>query len=436
MNKLRAIKRIWQSLPFSDHWRWRITACLLEPALPFIRGSVVHNAYLKEKEWHSKRIRPFYGDTFPELPPQKNADVILFSVIDWRYRVQRPQHLAQGLAALGHRVFYISTAFVNDSKAGFELEQMDRNGRLFNVRLHLKGRPPIHAAPPSQNDLNRLKSSIGTLVNWTSSKERVYIVQHPYWTTLVESLPDNLLIYDCIDHHSGFDNTGASIGALEDQLLSRADAITVTSQWLHDFAARYNQNVFTIRNAVEFDRFSTRPEKVFADPQGRMIIGYFGAIAGWMDIDLLRSIAEAFPDALLLLVGADEAGAKQKLKDLPNVMLTGEVAYADLPSYLHGMNVCILPFKIMPLTLATNPVKVYEYLSAGKSVVAVDLPEMAQFGNLVSTAQCHVDFIRQIGEAFAPPEKHQELARRNFASQNTWRHRTKVLESLISPRGQ
>ena len=90
----------------------------------------------------------------------------------------------------------------------------------------------------------------------------------------------------------------------------------------------------------------------------------------------MRDVARAYPDCLVLLVGNDTASVGARLADEPNVVLTGEVPYDRLPYYLHAFDLAMLPFKVMPLTLATNPVKVYEYLGAGKPVVSVDLPEM------------------------------------------------------------
>lgn len=434
MNVLKVVKRIWQALPLSDYSRWRVTVLLLEPALPFIRGSVISNAYLREKEWQTKRIRPVHGDPLPILMPQGDkVDVFFFGIIDWRFRIQRPQHLASGFAKRGHRVFYVSTSFVNTGKPGFELERMDLEGYLFNVRLHLKGRPLVYAAPPNQEDLRRLKASVASLLEWTESRQIVSMVQHPYWYDLARNMPDSRLIYDCMDHHDGFGNTGEGIVALECTLLKEADAVITTSQGLKDFAAAYNHNVFLVRNAAEYDFFATKPAMVFRDVKGRRVLGYYGAIAEWLDVDLLAKTARHFPDCLLLLVGADECGARQQLTELPNVLFTGEVKYAELTYYLYGMDVCLLPFRVIPLTLATNPVKVYEYLSAGKPVVSVKLPELAQFDSLVITAERHEEFIACVEEVLAVvDDKLANVARRAFASANTWDHRVEALFRVVA----
>src|SRR3546814_17343673 len=79
---------------------------------------------------------------------------------------------------------------------------------------------------------------------------------------------------------------------------------------------------------------------------------------------------------------------------ISNVTMAGEVPYDRLPFYLHAFDLALLPFRIIPLTRATNPVKAYEYLAAGKTVVSVDLPEIRQFGSLVYSAGGHEECLR------------------------------------------
>ena len=128
------------------------------------------------------------------------------------------------------------------------------------------------------------------------------------------------------------------------------------------------------------------------------------------------------------LVGSDTAGAAEKLSRHANVTFVGERPYTELPFHLYGFDVCLMPFKVIPLTLATNPVKVYEYLAAGRSVVSVDLPELRQFGDLVFTAADHNEFVAKVKRALAEPPDRRTIARRQeFASRQTWRHRATAL---------
>jgi glycosyltransferase involved in cell wall biosynthesis len=139
---------------------------------------------------------------------------------------------------------------------------------------------------------------------------------------------------------------------------------------------------------------------------------------------LVAEVAQAYPSCLILLIGHDQIGAGRRLRHIANVRLLGEVPYRQLPYYLHGFDVCLLPRRILPLTKAMNPVKVYEYLSAGRPVVAVDLPELQQFGDLVYNASSPAAFLDSVGTALAESRTAAIVAqRRDFAARETWAKR-------------
>lgn len=373
-------------------------------------------------------------------PPSDNhRDVFVWAVIDWHFRIQRPQHLSRELARAGHRVFYVSNDFIDHDEPGFAVEPLDESGRLFRVRLHLQGCPSIYHEVPTPDVQQQLRAGVGQLLAWTRPRACLSLVQHPYWLETARILPNQRLAYDCMDHHGGFADNSPDVLARENELMCTADLLVVTSDWLHEQAGKYNRHCLMIRNACQYDHFATRPEHVFRDRHGRKVIGYYGAIAEWFDLDLLEQVAQRHAECLVLMVGADTAGAQQRLRYLTNVEFTGEVPYAELPYYLHGFDVCLLPFQVIPLTLATNPVKVYEYLSAGKEVVSIELPEIRQFGDMVRTGNSHATFLAAVDEALRVTPDPDVIARRQrFAAGQTWAHRVHDLiqgiDALPEPR--
>jgi len=362
----------------------------------------------------------------PQVPNQR--DFFLWAVIDWHFRIQRPQHLARELAAAGHRVFYVSNNFIDRAEPGFSVEALDTDGRLFQVHMHLAGSPVIYHAAPDETQREQLRAGIGLLLAWTRSRCCASLVQHPYWLETARVLPNQRLVYDCMDHHGGFADNTQDVLARENELMRVADLLVVTSDWLQREAERHNPHSLMVRNACQYEHFCRQPAEVFRDSRGRRVIGYYGAIAEWFDLDLLEKVARSHRDCLVLMVGADTCGAQQRLLHLDNVEFIGEVAYARLPYYLYGFDVCLLPFQIIPLTLATNPVKVYEYLSAGKDVVSIELPEIKQFGDLARTGADHDSFLSALDATLRAPADPQLVARRReFAAEQTWAHRVRGL---------
>lgn len=366
------------------------------------------------------------------LAPQHNRDYIFWGVIDWHFRHQRPQQLARQIADTRRRVFYISPNFRRDIRSGFKVEALDENGSMVQVTLFLEHPRIIYSNTPSAQSVMQLRRNMGKLLAWANIQNPVSIVQHPFWYDIANAVPNSRLIYDCIDHHSGFENGSNGINALEQKLLENADITVATSEWLYQYAAKYSRSLLLIRNAVDYEHFSQSPSFVFKDPENRRIIGYFGAIARWFDTELVAEVARAFEDCCILLVGADTAGARRRLGHLKNVVFIGEVPYADLPYYLHAFHIAMLPFKVSDLTLATNPVKAYEYLAAGKPVVSVKLPEMTALGSLVKEADSPTAFVSEISKALSNGGLASEiLARKKFASENTWRHRAEILINCV-----
>ncbi len=360
-------------------------------------------------------------------------DVFVWAVIDWHFRMQRPQHLAKALAVAGHRVFYVSNNMVDSTRDGFAIEPLDGDGRLFQVRLNVEGAPAIYHGAPDESTIARLRASVGELMQWSDSIGGLCIVQHPYWLDVAASVSGSALLYDCMDHHAGFENNAPEVIAAEHRLITLSDLLIVTSAWLDEALAPANANRALIRNATEYAHFSQRPKHVYKDGRGRRIIGYYGAIAEWFDVELVKAVAQRFPDCCVLLVGSDTTSAAERLRGVDNVIFTGEVPYGDLPYYLYAFDVALLPFRVIELTLATNPVKVYEYLSAGRPVVSVDLPEIVQFGDLVYRAATREGFLDAVTSAMAEAGEDAMVgARRQFAAAQTWDRRALELDAAIA----
>src|SRR6185369_151204 len=141
-----------------------------------------------------------------------------------------------------------------------------------------------------------------------------------------------------------------------------------------------------IRNGCEVEHFASVPPGRELQRDGRPVIGYFGAISEWFDIALVVALARARPGWRFVLVGSTFGCDTREARRLPNIEMKGEVPYAELPGWVHGFDVCIIPFVLNELTSCTNPVKVYEYLSAGKPVVATRLPELVAIADQVYLA--------------------------------------------------
>ncbi|HPC84043.1 MAG TPA: glycosyltransferase [Thermoanaerobaculaceae bacterium] len=373
----------------------------------------------------SLRIR-----ALPAAPVDRdNAfDVLCLPIIDWDFRFQRPQQLASCFAEAGHRVFYVSQRF-RASGPPYELVEKRRN--VWEVSLLAPARN-VYTDSMDAEALAALTASLDAMRVDLGLGATAMLVELPFWWPLAERarrMHAWPVIYDCMDWHAGFSTNRPEMLQQEDALLEGADLVVVSSAWLEQHVAGRARSLAVIRNACDYEHFAQVPRR---QREGRPVVGYYGAIADWFDADLVADLAERRPDWDFILVGSTFTADTSRLSRLPNVLLPGEQPYASLPHWLDRFDVAIVPFRRIPLTEATNPVKAYEMLAAGKPVVAVPIPEMALLAPLVRLASTPEEMEAEISRALAEDDPALVDRRRAFARDSTWERRYSELAPRVA----
>lgn len=357
-------------------------------------------------------------------------DVFCFPIIDWEFRFQRPQQLARQFSAKGHRCYFLRGRF-HSGGTGPEIEVLEDG--VAGVVLPGPTYLSIYERRMSETHLGDCLDAIEQLVLEEGVVQAVCLVQLPFWTSLAFALRSRFgwkVIYDCMDELRGFENTAEEMLEEEADLVARSDMTVATAKALYEKLLPTARRVVTIPNAGDYEHFhSSRPRQL--DGVARPIIGYYGAIAEWFDVDLIIEAAKDEPSWYFVLIGGIHGAEVSGLEALDNVHLLGEIPYRELPGYLHAFDVALIPFKISSLTLATNPVKFYEYLSAGKPVVAVDLPELRPYSDYYYPVRSSTEFVPQIRKALSEDSVGKKRQRSLFACENTWQGRQEVLSSGI-----
>jgi glycosyltransferase involved in cell wall biosynthesis len=365
------------------------------------------------------------------FPPPGDYDVVSFSIVDWHFRFQRPQQLLKQYGREGVRVFYIGIKFHGDGPDIFVRSLSDR---VFELSLPGPTRTNVYQDEIDGEFLEALLASIEALRCKAGIRRAVSFVQLPFWAPLALSARELWgwpVIYDCMDDHEGFSTNSDRMLRHEQGLFSSSDLVVTTSGVLRGKAEQFNSNVVLVPNAADFAHFQHPPRGARLPLPDRPVVGYFGAISEWFDDDLVAEIARARPQWNFVLIG-DTFGARLgKLKTLRNVFLLGEQPYAALPGFLWQFDVACIPFLLNRLTHSTNPVKFFEYLSAGKPVVSVRLPELEPYRNFFYAARGPEEFIAQIKRAMGEDNPDFINARMRFAQENTWHHRYSVLRGAI-----
>ena len=371
-------------------------------------------------------------------PGVGKPDVFVLSIIDWDFRIQRPQHIARALSS-DRRVFYVEMMMEREEPAVRKIAD-----NLWAVRLSMDGTghiQPYSGEPDADRQAAWVRSFFEFCRVVDASPFKQIVVQHPFWWNLVRHLPPEFeIVFDCMDDITGFSNTSRAVIDLENDLLKGCDKLVVSSQYLFD---KYRDKApALIRNGGDINHFSAAAAagpapsflagSGFEKREGTIDAGYVGAVAEWFDHELIRRTATQNPDIRFHICGDVTAPEPAALDDLDNVHLYGEIAYDDVPAFIRQMEVMTIPFKLLPIIHACDPVKFYEHSAMGKPTVSTRLPELMRAEELIyfaETAEQYGARIRDACAAGALPEYRDKL--RLYAAENSWAHRGEEFDAAL-----
>jgi teichuronic acid biosynthesis glycosyltransferase TuaH len=235
-------------------------------------------------------------------------------------------------------------------------------------------------------------------------------VSNIYFGRILGGMRRRVAVYDCNDNHLAFPGTPAWARGYLQRIVREVDAVVLSSALLgEEIAPLGPRRVAEIGNGVDFDLFDAvwraprPPAEITSLPGPR--IGYAGALAAWIDLELLAATARSFPEASIVLVGpAVGPGIDPHafFAELPNVHWLGAKPHDALPHYVTAMDVCLIPFRSTPLTRGVNPNKLWEYLALGKPVVATDFsPFIHAFEAVVRVGDTPPAFVAAVRAALA-----------------------------------
>jgi glycosyltransferase involved in cell wall biosynthesis len=377
----------------------------------------------------------------------RSLDIIYFSSIDWNFTWQRPQQLASRLSRHG-KVFYVSplglrTVAWRDAgriarRFAFQIAHRSAAQRVPALTIHT---PLFYLPFPENRAAIRLNSKLlrRSVQRWmieSNVENPIIWAGSPSFAILdaIEGMDARLLVYDCLDNFPLFHKNPYPIIDAEQQIASRANIVFATAAELYDRMRLINPHTFLMPNAADYAHFSETADREIPAEMEQMkkpILGYVGEMAQWFDFDLVRALAARHPEWTIVLVGALHVNAG-KAFDLPNIRHLGRKEYSQLPAYVRQFDVCLLPFKINALTASVNPVKMYEYLAAGKPVVSTPLREAMRYQDALWISD-PADFARAVEQALqtrADPSRIR--ARQEIARQNTWDGRVTEIVKILS----
>jgi UDP-galactopyranose mutase len=324
-------------------------------------------------------------------------DLICFSHLRWDFVYQRPNHL-MSRAARTRRVFFVEEPI--DGPGGDRLDLEWRDG----VRIV---RPVLGDDGSGHVDV-RLAALVDLLVR-TERIERPWVwYQTPMALTWTRQIRPSVVIYDCMDELALFRGAPPELVALEQDLLQRADVVFTGGRSLYEAKRGRHANVHAFPSAVDVGHFRAARQEMPDPPDqagiGRPRLGWFGVIDERMDLELLDAVAAARPEWQLVLVGPVAKITIDDIPARPNIHLLGTKPYQELPRYIAGWDVALMPFAQNEATRYISPTKTPEYLAAGRPVVATPITDVVHpYGDhgLVRIAATADEFVAACEAALA-----------------------------------
>jgi UDP-galactopyranose mutase len=355
-------------------------------------------------------------------------DLVCFSHLRWNFVFQRPQHLLTRCAREREVLFVEEPIFGGAT----ELELRQSDGVLVAVPHLPAGSEGEPAWALQRQLLDELlaRRAPGPLALWYYTPMALPFTRH---------LQPVATIYDCMDELANFKGAPPELCDLERELLGRADLVFTGGHSLFEHKRRHHPHTYPFPSSVDVAHFATA-RQAGADPADQAAIphprlGFFGVIDERMDLDLLAAVAAARPDWHLILLGPVVKIDAASLPRAANIHWLGGKTYQELPRYIAGWEVALLPFAQNEATRFISPTKTPEYLAAGKAVVSTPIRDVVRpYGEkgLVAIAGNAPDFIAAIDRLLRQPERDRQHRADRYLARLSWDRTWAEMNLLIS----
>ncbi len=263
---------------------------------------------------------------------------------------------------------------------------------------------------------------------------------------LIGRFGDKITCYFCVDEYTFRSNRNGRDKAMvkmEIETLKRADLVFTTAFRLYEDKRRFNPHTYLVPNAADPEHFgkallSESPVPSDVAALGSPIIGFIGTSPARIDFQYLTHLVSREPSWSFVLVGNLDCAQSAELGRFPNVHFLGWRSFMQIPNYLKAFDVCIIPFKVNPQTNTMNVVKLYEYIAAGKPVVATNLFEVKRFDTeypgIIYVASSCEKFYQEVKRALNEDKEKLLRLRLQVAQENTWKNRLEEISRIIYER--
>lgn len=361
------------------------------------------------------------------------GDIVVFSHLRWNFVFQRPQHLLSRFAN-ARRIFFVEEPLRCDGVERWEKYQVP-GSRVIICTPHT----PLDAPGFCGAQMPFLKKLMSSLLEEEGLRFPAAWFYTPMALPLADVFEPALIVYDCMDELTGFQGAPPELAERERELFQRADVVFTGGPSLYQAKRAKNPNVHCFPSSVDIVHYAQARNPDLDHPDqaglGRPRLGYFGVIDERLDLALLRAIAESHPEWQIAMVGPFAKIDPQSLPQFPGIHYFGQRPYGELPKFLAGWDICLLPFALNDATRYISPTKVLEYMAGDKAIVSTPIRDIAEpYADVVRIAAMPSEFVRACEEALSDSvdEKLKRSSRmREILDGTSWDATAAEMEALV-----
>ena len=427
-----------------SHWHhsglWEVKAARPEDG-PALSRRVLCEPYAQQL-WRWQRHlpggpRPSAEVSSPSSPSinirgTEMPTIIVFSHLRWNFVYQRPQHLLSRLAK-HYQIIFMEEPVPNGA------DYIEHLTPATNVEVL---RPHVTSTMAGFHDdhLPVLQSYLADFIHERGIDDYLVWFYTPMALPLASGLAPRAIIYDCMDELSAFLHAPRQLIQRENALYQVADLVLAGGPSLYRSKRERHGNVHCFSSSVDAAHFASFAPDDAGDHRAQAglphpRLGYCGVIDERIDLNLIAALADAHPEWQLVMVGPVVKIGQDALPRRGNIHWLGQQSYDDLPRFMAGWDVCLLPFALNDATRFISPTKTLEYMAAGKPSVSTRIRDVVEpYGHVVAIADTAAEFIQACEALLAEPEAHASNRRaqmQGIVAATSWDATADAIEAQI-----
>jgi glycosyltransferase involved in cell wall biosynthesis len=372
--------------------------------------------------------------SYLKTPQQETYDLVVFSHLRWNFVFQRPQHLIE--------------RFSKKQRVLFVEEPIDHSPDEEGTAKLIKVNPNLTVLQPKVKGEDWLKKTqqlvIQQLTKMKSSQPILWFYS-PMFEPIANGISHSLVVYDCMDELAAFKAAPPELIERERKLLNRADLVFTGGKSLYESKKEHHDSVYCFPSSVDHQHFerATNAQTLIPKDLARIPgprVGFYGVVDERLDLDLLEKVSRRLPDFSFVVIGPVVKISESDLPKRKNIYYLGSKKYEELPLYLKGIDVAMMPFALNEATQFISPTKTLEFMAALKPIVSTPIKDvMRDYAREVNISHSVVEFSLAI-EKYMQESLAQRLFRHRLQKavikRTSWDKTAHRMQEIIAKRLQ